>query len=261
MLISCICNQKQLESKLFQKWAVHLGEAPMHMHRKIWEWCFIIEALDERGLLSSGVNGLGFAVGEEPLASLFCAKGCTITATDLFLGAAQETGWVDTGQHATGLAKLNERNLCDTVVLKDRCSFEYVDMNKIPNDLGQFDFLWSACALEHLGSLELGEKYIYNAMKCLKPGGVAVHTTEYNFSSNDTTIEQGGTVLFRKKDIERIVKNLRAEGHKIEIDYSSGTLPLDDFIDVAPYKQNPHLKLELASYVITSIALIIQKKH
>lgn len=260
MLISCICNQKQLASKTFQDWAVLLGEAPMHMHRKIWEWSFIVEAFQERGLLKKGIHGLGFAVGEEPLASLFCSKGCKITATDLFLGAAQDTGWVDTGQHATGLSKLNERKLCDPKVLEQNCDFRYVDMNHIPDDLGQFDFLWSACALEHLGSITLGEQYIYNAMKCLKPAGTAVHTTEYNFSSNEETVEQGGTVLFRQKDIRRIVKTLRSEGHEIEIDYASGTMPLDNFIDVAPYKQNPHLKLELASYTITSIALIIKKK-
>lgn len=260
MLISCICNQEQLESKAFQKWAVQLGEAPMHMHRKIWEWCFIVEALKERGLLAANVKGLGFAVGEEPLASLFCSMGCNITATDLFLGAAQETGWVDTGQHATGLSKLNERELCSQITLEENCEFKYVDMNKIPQNLEGYDFLWSACALEHLGSISLGEQYIYNAMKCLRPGGVAVHTTEYNFSSNTDTVEEGGTVLFRQQDIRRIVETLRAEGHEVEIDYEGGSQPFDNYIDVAPYKQNPHLKLVLAAYVITSIALIIKKK-
>ena len=260
MLISSICNQKQLESKEFQNWAVRLGEAHMHMHRKVWEWCFIVEALRERNLLSDGFSGLGFAVGEEPLTSLFCGMGCEIRATDLFLADAQASGWVATGQHAADFAKLNQQNLCRLDLFEERCRFEHVDMNDIPESLAGFDFLWSACALEHLGSIQQGEQFIYNAMKCLKPAGVAVHTTEYNFSSDDETVQEGGTVLFRKQDIKRIVKNLRAEGHAIDVDYAGGDMPSDNFIDIPPYKHDPHLKIQLDSFTVTSIALIIQKR-
>ena len=57
--------------------------------------------------------------------------------------------------------------------------FRAVDMNDIPPDLRGFDFTWSSCALEHLGTLRAGADFVVEQMTCLRPGGVAVHTTEY----------------------------------------------------------------------------------
>ena len=229
------------------------------MHRKIWEWCFITQALFERNLLIDGKKGLGFAVGTEPLASKFCSLGASVHATDVATDIASKKGWIDTNQHASNLESLNSRRLCDELVFAEKCSFDNVDMNYIPDNLRNYDFIWSSCALEHLGSLELGEQFIYNSLKCLKPGGIAVHTTEYNFSSNTKTVKTGDTVLYRKQDIENIVTNLHRDEHLIEMNFSGGDMPEDHFIDLPPYKHNPHLKLKFANYVITSAALIIQK--
>jgi 2-polyprenyl-3-methyl-5-hydroxy-6-metoxy-1,4-benzoquinol methylase len=259
LLKSGICTQEQLESTKFQDWAERFGEARGHLHRKIWEWCFIAEALHERKLLQPGFSGLGFAVGTEPLTSLFCNLGSSIYATDLFTDIAKEGGWVKTNQHASNVESLNSRKLCSNELFKKNCTFRHVDMNDIPNDMTNFDFVWSSCALEHLGSLSHGEEFIYNAMKCLKPGGFAVHTTEYNFSSNSNTVSSGDTVLYRRQDIENIISNIREQGHSIEMDFTAGSLPRDTFIDLPPYKHNPHLKLQLGEYVTTSIGLIIQK--
>ena len=43
------------------------------------------------------------------------------------------------------------------------------------------------------------------------------------------------------------------------MDFSTGTLPADNFVDVPPYKHDPHLKFLHKDYVVTSIGLIIQK--
>lgn len=256
---SSICKQEQLESKPFQDWAERLGVSRGQMHRKVWEWCFITEALHERKLLQPGISGLGFAVGTEPLTSLFCSLGVSICATDIFTDMAIKTGWVETNQHASSLETLNSNKLCPDEQFNENCTFRHVDMNRIPNDIGEYDFIWSSCALEHLGSLHNGVEFIYNAMNCLKPGGFAIHTTEYNYSSNTSTIDLGDTVLYRRQDIENIARNLRKKGHHIEIDFTGGALSDDTFVDVPPYKHNPHLKLQLGEFVITSIGLIIQK--
>lgn len=258
-LSSVICTQEQLETEVFQDWAERLGEQRGFLHRKIWEYCFIAQALSERDMLQAGRSGLGFAVGQEPLTSLFCSMGASIHATDLFTDIAKKQGWVNTNEHASGIEKLNLRGLCSDELLKKNCTFRHVDMNNIPDDLSGFDFVWSSCSLEHLGSIAHGGEFIHNAMRCLKPGGIAVHTTEYNASSNLKTVDKGGTVLFRRKDINQIVRQLRKDGHKISVDFTSGTLPADSFVDVPPYSNNPHLKLQLFNYVTTSIGLIIQK--
>ena len=91
----------------------------------------------------------------------------------------------------------------------------------------------------------------------VKPGGVAVHTTEFNVSSDEATVEEGGTVIYRRRDIEALVADLRADGHRIDVDYDTGDQPDDRHVDLPPYS-DVHLKVELARYVVTSIGLIIE---
>jgi SAM-dependent methyltransferase len=135
-------------------------------------------------------------------------------------------------------------------------------MNHIPPDLKDFDFNWSSCSFEHLGSIDKGLAFLKNQLDTLKPGGWAVHTTEYNISSDDDTIEKGDTVVFRKKDIDKIIAELRSRGHFAEpLDYSLGGEREDFQVDFLPHQQKVHLKLQLDNYVVTSIGLIIRKKE
>jgi len=259
---SCLCTQEQLESPVFQRWAQRLGESSERLQRKIWEWCYISQSLHERQLLEPGRRGLGFAVGEEPLTALFASLGCEITATDLDTEAAADAGWVKTGQHASHLGMLNTRHLCTPKEFEQRVSFRHVDMNDIPSDLANsFDFLWSSCSLEHLGSLSLGEQFVYNSLACLKPGGVAVHTTEYNVTSNTDTADHRSTVIYRRRDMERISQQLSECGHSVEpFSFDTGRLPADAIVDMPPYKFDPHLKLLLRDkYVCTSVGIIVRK--
>ncbi|MEO8508467.1 MAG: class I SAM-dependent methyltransferase, partial [Betaproteobacteria bacterium] len=205
-------------------------------------------------------SGLGFAVGQEPLSAMFATFGTHILATDLSTAEAQASGWVDTAQHAQGYEAINARGICGDAQLRRLVEFRFANMNDInPEFDGGFDFVWSSCALEHLGSLDDGKRFIYQAMNCLKPGGVAVHTTEFNVGSNDSTIESGDTVLFRRRDIEEVVARLRRLGHSIDVDYDAGGGAADSFIDVPPYKHSTHLKIQIGHYVVTSIGLIIRK--
>ena len=261
-LMSCLCTEEMLLSNTFQDLAEKLGEKRGHLHRKVWEWCFIVQALKERGFLQGGKYGLGFAVGQEPLSALFASLGAKILATDLFSEEAQANGWAKTNQHANGYEAINLRGLCEPYKLKELVEFQFANMNSIGEEFfGRFDFVWSSCALEHLGSLEHGKQFIYNSMKCLKPGGLAVHTTEFNISSNNETVDFAGTVLFRKKDIEEIVGQLRKDGYEIEVNFNEGEGAADNHVDIPPYKQTTHLKLLIGKYKVTSIGLIIKKLH
>ena len=91
MLRSQLCSVESLRSPALLAWAERLrpmwattDEDPRDvlLHRKMWEWLFIAEALRERGLLGPGRRGLGFGVGQEPLVALFAAQGCDVVATD-----------------------------------------------------------------------------------------------------------------------------------------------------------------------------------
>lgn len=248
-----------LESDDFQMWVERMKGRRSWMHRKLWEWCYIAQALSERNLLKPGIRGLGFAVGQEPLPALFASYGSDIVATDLDTHEAKERGWVETNEHAAELNELNKAQICPDDIFKQQVSFRFVDMNKIDDDLKGFDFVWSSCSVEHLGSLEHGKQFIYNSIKCLKPGGYAIHTTEYNISSNEKTLEDGPAVIYRERDIKEIGHKLQTGGHRIELDFTLGNKPFDLQVDFPPYKQDVHLRLELSGYVCTSYGLIIQK--
>jgi hypothetical protein len=238
------------------------------LHRKLWEFAFIAQALFERGMLQPGRRGLGFAVGQEPLAALFANLGCTIVATDLDPGRPESKLWEDRGQYASQLADLNRGNVCAADVFRQRVSFAHVDMNQIPADLRGFDFCWSSCALEHLGSLHLGAQFLINMTRCLKPRGVGVHTTEFNVSSNEETMEycdpldpDQDTVLFRRRDIEDLAAVLRQQGHRLELDFNVGDGEADHYVDPEPFTNpNPHMHLKLKTYefAATSIGLIVE---
>jgi hypothetical protein len=259
MLKSSVCSYQQLDSPLFRQWAPRLRERHK-FHRKLWEFCYITQALHERGLLRTGCTGLGFGVGKEPLTSFFASCGCEVVATDLDPAAAALKGWAETDQHVTEFGNLNDRGLCTAEELHRLVSLRYVDMNQIPADLTGFDFTWSSCVLEHLGSIRKGKEFIYNQMHCLKEGGVAVHTTELNLSSESTTIDENEfLVLFRKSDFREIARTLTAEGHSISLDLRLGRTVADNYVDLPPYRQSPHLRLLWDEYITTSIGLIIRK--
>lgn len=258
-LVSSMCTQAQLQSPDFAKWTLALHETPGRMHRKLWEFCYITQALDERGMLAPGRRGLGFAVGLEPLPSYFASRGCTILATDLGADEAAKGGWVEGGQHADALGALNTRGLCPPAEFAERVAFRPLDMRRLPDDLGTFDFIWSSCSLEHLGTMGRGERFVLESLKYLKPGGVAVHTTEYNLSSNLFTVTRGHDVIFRRRDLERIQRGVRERGFRMELDLREGDGPIDRMVDRPPYRQDNHLRLKLGFFTSTSVGMVIER--
>jgi hypothetical protein len=267
VLTSQVCTYESIHSPQLMRWSARLRPMwdpegtetrDVFDHRKMWEWLFICEALREAGVLQPGRRGLGFGVGREALVSLFAGMGCHLVATDLGAEQARAAGWTDTEQYAGGLAGLNEYGFCPPEEFQERVVYRELDMNAIPGDLRDFDFTWSSCAFEHLGSLQAGADFLVAQMACLKPGGIAVHTTEYTVSSNDATVEAGATVLYRRRDIEALIARLRRAGHAIDIDYTEGSTPEDLHVDTPPFT-DVHLRTTLGEYVTTSLALIIEK--
>jgi SAM-dependent methyltransferase len=256
---SSICTQAFIESPIYAEWCTRFKQLPVY-HRKQWEFVYICQALSERGMLARGRRGLGFGVGREPLGSLFAKLGCKLVLTDMEQDKALQHGWTDTNQHASALRQLIYKNICDEETFLRAAEFESVDMNRIPAHLSGFDFCWSSCALEHLGSIEHGLTFIKNSLDCLKPGGIAVHTTEFNVGSNRSTLDHASTVLFRECDLIRLRDSLRAIGHNMQpLNLDRGTAVLDGYIDMPPFRSDKHLKLALSRFVTTSVGVIVEK--
>lgn len=104
--------------------------------------------------------------------------------------------------------------------------------------------------------------FVINSVEqTLKSGGVACHTTEFNLSSNDHTVDNDSTVIYRLNDINELADRLRARGHHVEpIVIAPDAHFMDFYVDVPPYTDLPHLKLKLGKYITTSIGIVVKKK-
>lgn len=239
----------------------HSTEQHDFVNRKFWEWCAIAQVLEEHGRLVPGMSGLGFAVGTEPLSSFFAANGCQVLATDLAPDDSSSE-WMATHMHAASVENLYFRQLIDRPAFDQRVRFQAADMRTLEGITGRFDFVWSSCALEHLGSLQAGIDFVLRSSRLLKPGGVAVHTTEVNVLSNIATIELGPSVVYRMRDLILLHDMLKLEGLVLRpLNFDFGDHAYDSEPDVVPYFSSGrrHIKLEMDGHVCTSFLLVIER--
>jgi hypothetical protein len=237
-----------------------LLEEPIVFHRKQWEWVFIAHHAFRACRLGVGKRCLGFGVGTEKLPAVFAEAGAFVTATDAPSEIGIKSGWTIGNQFAQGTQSLPTLKRLSREAFEQRVEFRICDMNHIEPSLASYDFCWSACAFEHLGDLEKGLEFVRKSVETLKVGGLAVHTTELNLSSNTRTLESGPTVLYRRRDIEAVSAELRSLGHKVsDLHIALDSFAPDDYVDVPPYLHVPHLKLEVGGFVTTSVGLVIER--
>jgi SAM-dependent methyltransferase len=264
-----LCRQSDIHQPWMRYWFSVLGIRPSY-HRKPWENAFVLQALWEAGMLAPGRRGVGFAVGREQLPSILAAQGAEVLATDLDAGDVRAASWASTNQNAGRVEDLHVPRVIGREDFLARCTFRAVDMNALPADLaGGFDFLWSSCSFEHLGSIERGLGFVEAAMACLKPGGVAVHTTEFRLDGDGPRRDHWETVLFGRAEMETLAARLAARGHAMApIDYGPGRGLLDGYVDVPPFGRHravgfapprpPHLRLSVDGIPATSLGLVIR---
>jgi 2-polyprenyl-3-methyl-5-hydroxy-6-metoxy-1,4-benzoquinol methylase len=271
-LTSRTSTQSDIESDWAAHWCREL-KIPVIYHRKVWELAYVLQAIFETGLLKEGMRGLGFGCGVEPLPSYFAARGVQVTMTDLAPESAIAAGWSTTNQHASSLLAAFQPGLVEREIYDAQVSLQYVDMNAIPDSLVDYDFCWSICALEHLGTLANGLAFIEKSLDTLKPGGISVHTTELNIDSEGPTVDNWPTVLYQRRHFEQLASRLQQRGHYVApLDFSLGDQPMDRFIDLPPYHHDMsddmkdwlgppyHLKVGTDGFACTCFGILIRKK-
>lgn len=239
---------EEMRPELGHQWTRTRAGGAFRTHRKLWELSLVAQVYKER--VGSGGRVLGFGCGIEPLPAWFAAQGAHVVATD---GADESGQWAATGQHADTAAQLPG---CEN----NGVQFRQVDMNDIPDDLlqGGFDLAWSTGSFEHIGGIDQGLQFFCRQMACLRPGGVAVHTTEFNYESDEITLEASDLVLFRERDFEDLAGRLTAQGDTMApLDLRPGDDPINQQVDEPPYEGEPHLKIKIGGlWRTTSIAII-----
>jgi hypothetical protein len=270
-----MATQAEVESPWFVHWCDAMRCQPLY-HRKLWELASVAQVLFEHGKLAEGSHGIGFGCGDEPLASLFASCRTQVVISDLESGAAAERGWVDTGQHAGSLNQAFKPDICGRADFDAYVSHRTIDMTDIPRDLDSaYDFCWSVCAMEHLGDIESGLRFVERSLDVLRPGGVAVHTTEFNHLDHEPNVVTGPTVYYRRADIERLADSVAARGARLlGPDFTIGAGVLDRYVDVPPFQlgeglmhaepflpalQLAHLKVALDGIPCTCYRIIVVK--
>jgi len=246
--------QADLEANWTRYWSAQLNEKHA-IHRRVWEYAFVLQALAQFGKLREGMTGLGFGC-TDPLASYLAAKGCKITAVDSEEPSADQ---------------IFRSNLLDRAAFDRNVRLRTVDLNALPSDLQGFDFAWSVARLQHLGSIARGVAFMEAMVDTLKPGGVAVHTTEFSFAVDDQTIDNWGTVLFQRRHFEDMAQRMERKGCKVlPLDFDVGSRPLDRFIDLPPFDlpgdnvkswsgDTMHIKLNIDGFPCTSFGMVVVK--
>lgn len=229
-------------------------------NRKMWEFCAIVQVATDELPTTYNRTVLGFGVGREAIPAWFARRGALVVATDRPDDTKQ---WSETNQHSKDLKDLEYPLMLPNNEFHQQVFFRAADMNNIPLGLkgGQYDFVWSCGSLEHLGSLEHGLKFICEAMKCLKPGGIAAHTTELNIDPEGQTLESPDLSLYQQHHLDvELRQRLRSQGDELfPIDFTLGESYVDRYVDKFPYG-NYHLKLDInEEYTTTSILLVAKR--
>jgi SAM-dependent methyltransferase len=254
---SCRVRADDFTTEWMAERVTELGET-LRIHRKVWEFAVIAQVYAET--IGTGGLALGFGCGREPLPAWLANRGCRVLATDQAIEDAKD--WVGSKQHSGGLADLPFQGICEEKKFRGLVTYAPMDMNVIPDDFqqGQFDFTWSAGSFEHIGGIEAGMQFFQRQMRCLKPGGMAVHTTEFNFANNDQTLESHNLVLFRRRDLEELERRVNAQGDRMwPLDLERGTRDADLYVDPWPYEGECHLNLAIADHVSTSVLLVARR--
>lgn len=251
----------------YKRWAKELKQDKDHLDNhalranKFWQNAIIVQALWERiDFTKPSVSGAGFGVGQERLPALFAKYGVHIMATDQDFTASKAKHW-QKHELTNGAKSLNQLEICGSKLFKERVDYMAVDMTKIPSKLaGKYNFVWSNCALGHLGSIDAGLKFIEQSLSCLRPGGWAVHTTELNVLSNTKTADSGSTVIFRLRDIERLQKRLLSKGFELSpLQMTLGDNGADAKVSMRPQFGNDYSKIQVGGHLATQTLLIIHK--
>jgi hypothetical protein len=249
-LAGCLCRQADLESAWLHHWAGALGMVPFY-HRAVWDAAFIAQAAWEAGALQPGRRALGLAAGRSVLPGFLAARGVDVLATDLHPEDPRAAPLPATA-----------------APLPERLAFRPLDLAQVPPDLyGRFDLVFSTGALARLGGARAAGDYLLAAMRCLRPGGTAVHVTGFDLGGGAPPTKHGPFWL-RAADMEQITRRLHRAGHRMKpVDLDPGAGLLDQFVDQPAERPDwplrapdgtPQLRALVEGRIVTSVGLVVQ---
>jgi SAM-dependent methyltransferase len=232
------------------------------IHRKDWEWALGIKAMERFDKLNGNSVAIGIGTGREEILFHLTNKIKHVFATDLYDGKSwRNFAPMDFGTETKKYAPIRYRENALTVIKMNGTKLEFKD--------DYFDIAFSFSSIEHFG----GENHI-GGLKCmkeieriLKPGGVAVITTEYIINNkehheffNERTIFSD---LIDKLEKLKLVENLdlRLTTNTLcnVIDYDSAVYWDTSANDYDFKIKHPLVLIRVNDILVTSVMLVFQK--
>ena len=242
-----------------------LREFP-RFHRKQWEFAMIFLALRQCGLVRSDKVGLSMGGGKERLLYALAQHIKQLVVTDLY---AARTNW--------DCAKTDDpekflRSDKPFPVDDSKLKVLRMDMRDLKFPDQTFDFCYSSCAVEHIGTRSDFLEHFNEVARVLKDDGVYVMTTEVHYG--DKTIEDQNNYVFSPNYLIELL----AESQLIPIDDCDARIaqhainfPLPSNINKLLYNgsghmltrlldNTPHVQLLRGSHPFTSGLFILRKR-
>ena len=226
--VSQPCTADQFDEPVYQAWLRRL-RLPDDRSRRQWAFVYVLQVLERYGMLQPGAQGLGFGVRDEPVPAFLAASGVGVTATDRPAAPSSLPETSLAASERTALEALRRPAICDDATFDRNMSFRTADLQSVPRDLVNFDFAWSTSVAAELGSVAAGMRFVRDTVGCLRPGGIAVHVTEFDPDSAEDAVETPQLTLFRRRDLERLSLNLISLGHEVaQVKVDPGRAPAVD---------------------------------
>jgi len=205
--VTQVATGEQLREPVAGGWMARLRpkgtSGPEH-----WRKVYTLQALRRYGMLEEGALGLGFERSASGMPAALAAMGTKIVAAFPSRPGSQP-------KPAALKRDLADRAPCSKAVFDQNVAARVSSWRRIPDDLVNFDFLWSARANEALYSVAAAAQFVEDAMACLRPGGLAVHTFSYDLAPSGRKIPSTERVMLQQGDIERIALLLVSRGHEV----------------------------------------------
>jgi len=239
---SQLCTRAQFGEAAYREASLRLGEVPC-LHRQQWEIVYVLASLEARGAVGPGKRGVVVGAISGALPAVLAAAGCEVTVVAPRIDPAT-------------LASAVARGLCTEDDFRARVVVRNDAEALAQQAPGTLDFVCTFGLADAVGSVERALGPMKASFAWLRPGGAAVHTATFNLSSNYGTIERRGTCALRRFDLDTIgTFAARAGVTMAPLTLFDGDDPADAYVDTPPYHSQPHLKLRVDRYVLTSIGL------
>ena len=218
-------------------------------HRKAWEFAHAVYGLRKLERLAPNAVALGVGSGHEMILYFLANKVAKVVATDLYEGSFAEREGSPHMLHCPEMfAPFHYR--------KDHLEVLATDARKLDFPSGTFDFVFSFSAIEHFGARRDAVTALREMLRVLKPGGIAVITTELILNRLGKT--RG---FFRRSEIEDVF--VASTGFEIvggNVDYRIERRFVRGAVEFPQGKLGePCIVLRKGLMLFTSIILFLQK--